>query len=115
MGLAIFGVVTLLFALLMFRAPYFRVANWPHAGIGLFLMGVTLITAPAAGSLLNRSGAVRALGVVLALVVALTAFAGFVAFFWVPRSLRHRFGEWDAIAAHPWLRRGQRDMPDGDR
>ena len=115
MVLAIFGLITLLFAVLMIKVPYFRVANWPHTGIGLFLMGVALIAAPAASWLLNGSGTVRAVGAVLALMTAVTAFAGLVSFWWVPRSLRYRFGEWDAVAANPWVARAQRKPPDKER
>ena len=112
MVLAIFGLVTLLFVVLMVKVPYFRVANWPNTGIGLFLMGITLIAGPAANWLLKGSGVVRAVGATLALVIATTAVAGLVAFWLVPRSLRHRFGEWDAIAANPWATKPQRESPD---
>lgn len=95
----------MLFALLMIRVPYFRVANWPNTAVGLFLMGWVLVVAPLVGVLLDRTGALRVVGVVASLLVAVTVLTALISFFWVPRRLRHRFGEWDPSSAHPWLRK----------
>ena len=114
LAVAVVGAVTALFAVLMVKVPYFRVANWPNMGIGLFLMGLALSAAPAASWLLNAAGVARAVGALLGVVIAMTAFAGLVAFWWVPPRWRHRLGGWDAIASNPWTSNTQRERRDND-
>lgn len=107
LGLVGVGVLGVVLAVLMVRVPFLRVPNWPNAGVSLFLMGSASLLGSLSHVLLGLRGLPQLAGPLIGLAAALAFLAGMVAIFWVPRRLRNRFGAWDPVVAHPWLRRSE--------
>ena len=104
-GIPLFGLAVVLYAIASFRVPVLRLPSWPHVGVTLFCMGMALVAGPVSVSIPDR-GALAALRLVLIVVAVALAFAGILSLLWIPRRLRETLPSWDPEESQPWVRRG---------
>ena len=103
-GIPLFGLAVVVFAVMSFRLPVLRMPSWPHVGVTLFCTGIALVVGPASVSIPD-TGPFAGLRMVLILVSAAFAVAGILALLWIPRRLQERLPSWDAEDSQPWLDR----------